>query len=63
LADLLVEELLAIKGEAKRVSSAKSPALGFEEVLSKVGENDRIVVFGSFYTVAGVMAYRNKRAH
>jgi dihydrofolate synthase/folylpolyglutamate synthase len=63
LADLLVEELLAIKGEAKRVSSAKSPALGFEEVLSKAGENDRIVVFGSFYTVAGVMAYRNKRAH
>ncbi|HBO80276.1 MAG TPA: hypothetical protein DD502_19235, partial [Cupriavidus sp.] len=26
-------------------------------------ENDRILVFGSFYTVAGVMAYRATQAN
>ena len=34
------------------------PAAAFEDVLKRAGENDRIVVFGSFYTVAGVMAAR-----
>jgi len=31
--------------------------------LDKAGEGDRIVIFGSFYTVAGVMAYRTNQAH
>ena len=39
------------------------PALAYQKALSKAGEGDRIVIFGSFYTVAGVMAYRNNQAH
>jgi dihydrofolate synthase/folylpolyglutamate synthase len=34
------------------------PAAAFEDAVKRAGENDRIVVFGSFYTVAGVMAAR-----
>jgi len=40
-----------------------SPALAYESALKKAGEGDRISVFGSFYTVAGVLAYRNAKAH
>jgi dihydrofolate synthase/folylpolyglutamate synthase len=40
-----------------------SPALAYESAVKKAGEGDRIAVFGSFYTVAGVMAYRNAKAH
>lgn len=39
------------------------PAASYQKALSKAGEGDRIVIFGSFYTVAGVMAYRNNQAH
>ncbi len=39
------------------------PAAAYQKAISKAGEGDRIVVFGSFYTVAGVMAYRNNQAH
>jgi dihydrofolate synthase/folylpolyglutamate synthase len=39
------------------------PAAAYQKAMSKAGEGDRIVVFGSFYTVAGVMAYRNNQAH
>ena len=38
------------------------PAAAFANAMSRAGENDRIVVFGSFYTVAGVMAAR-KTSH
>jgi dihydrofolate synthase / folylpolyglutamate synthase len=34
------------------------PAAAFSNAISRAGENDRIVVFGSFLTVAGVMAAR-----
>ena len=34
------------------------PAKAFANATSRAGENDRIVVFGSFLTVAGVMAFR-----
>jgi len=40
-----------------------NPGLAYQAALDKAGEGDRIVVFGSFYTVAGVMAYRNNQAH
>ncbi|WP_206957194.1 bifunctional tetrahydrofolate synthase/dihydrofolate synthase [Trinickia acidisoli] len=40
-----------------------SPAEAFQDALSRATEDDRIVVFGSFYTVAGVMAYRKSRQH
>ena len=35
----------------------------YQMALDKAGEGDRIIVFGSFYTVAGVMAYRTNQAH
>lgn len=40
-----------------------SPELAYQEALKKAGENDRITVFGSFYTVAGVMSYRNSKSN
>ncbi|MGN6230315.1 MAG: bifunctional tetrahydrofolate synthase/dihydrofolate synthase [Trinickia sp.] len=40
-----------------------SPAEAFQDALSRATEDDRIAVFGSFYTVAGVMAYRKSRQH
>ncbi len=39
------------------------PALAYQKALSKAGEGDRIVTFGTFYTVAGVIAYRTNQAH
>ena len=45
------------------IESFQSPALAYEKALSEAGEGDRIIIFGSFYTVAGVMAYRNNQAH
>jgi dihydrofolate synthase/folylpolyglutamate synthase len=40
-----------------------TPAEAFENAMSRAEENDRIVVFGSFYTVAGVMAARKSSLH
>ncbi len=40
-----------------------SPANAFSNAQSRAGENDRIVVFGSFLTVAGVMAFRKSEYH
>ena len=40
-----------------------SPEAAYAEALKQASENDRIVVFGSFYTVAGVMAYRKLQQH
>jgi dihydrofolate synthase/folylpolyglutamate synthase len=40
-----------------------NPGAAYQAALDKAGEGDRILVFGSFYTVAGVMAYRNNQAH
>ena len=31
------------------------PAAAYQEALKRAGENDRILVFGSFHTVAGVL--------
>jgi len=45
--------------KADRISCFPDPAKAYQEAIAKAGEGDRIVVFGSFYTVAGVMAYRN----
>ena len=39
------------------------PGAAYQAALDKAGEGDRILVFGSFYTVSGVMAYRNNQAH
>ena len=64
---------LAAKLEAKRPAGAKpdefsvktfaDPAAAFADATSRAGQDDRIVVFGSFYTVAGVMAARKHSLH
>jgi dihydrofolate synthase/folylpolyglutamate synthase len=64
---------LAAKLAASRPEGAKAdefsatafanPAEAYANALSRAGENDRIVVFGSFYTVAGVMAARKSSLH
>jgi dihydrofolate synthase/folylpolyglutamate synthase len=45
------------------ITSFNSPAEAYANALSRAGENDRIVVFGSFLTVAGVMAARKSGFH
>ncbi|MDM5178357.1 bifunctional tetrahydrofolate synthase/dihydrofolate synthase [Massilia sp. DJPM01] len=54
-------------GDAKpgerSVTTFADPAQAFANAMSRAGENDRIVVFGSFYTVAGVMAARKISHH
>ena len=47
----------------KTVTAFPDPAQAFANAMSRAGENDRIVVFGSFYTVAGVMAARKSSIH
>ncbi|MFZ2855577.1 MAG: bifunctional tetrahydrofolate synthase/dihydrofolate synthase [Rhodocyclaceae bacterium] len=44
-----------------RVECFDSPALAFEGAAKLAGENDRILAFGSFYTVAAVMRAVKKR--
>jgi dihydrofolate synthase/folylpolyglutamate synthase len=51
------------EGADSGIEAFSSPALAYESALKKAGEGDRISVFGSFYTVAGVLAYRNAKAH
>jgi dihydrofolate synthase/folylpolyglutamate synthase len=62
---LKLQELgVAVKnGEDGGIECFPDPAAAYQKALSKAGEGDRIVIFGSFYTVAGVMAYRNNQAH
>jgi dihydrofolate synthase / folylpolyglutamate synthase len=56
----LAKRLQALNKEALIFSD---PGFAYQAALDKAGEGDRITVFGSFYTVAGVMAYRNNQAH
>ncbi|AYZ64048.1 bifunctional tetrahydrofolate synthase/dihydrofolate synthase [Burkholderia multivorans] len=50
-------------GPDSSVTRHASPADAFRDALKRASENDRIVVFGSFHTVAGVMAYRKSQQH
>ena len=50
-------------GADSSVTRYATPAEAFQDALNRASENDRIVVFGSFYTVAGVMAYRKSQQH
>lgn len=50
-------------GPDRSVKCFATPAEAFQDALSRATEDDRIAVFGSFYTVAGVMAYRKSRQH
>lgn len=45
------------------IQTFASPALAYANAMSRAEENDRIAVFGSFLTVAGVMAARNAEFH
>lgn len=51
-------ESMGVKG----VSRYQTIPLAWDAALSQAGENDRIVVFGSFHTVAEVMEHRLHRA-
>ncbi|MBN3791996.1 bifunctional tetrahydrofolate synthase/dihydrofolate synthase [Burkholderia sp. Ac-20353] len=50
-------------GPDSSIARYTSPADAFRDALKRASENDRIVVFGSFHTVAGVMAYRKSQQH
>jgi len=64
LSEKLVDLGVSVKnGEDGGIECFPDPAAAYQKALSKAGEGDRIVIFGSFYTVAGVMAYRNNQAH
>ena len=55
---------VAVKnGDDGGIETFSDPAAAYQKALSKASEGDRIVTFGSFYTVAGVMAYRTNQAH
>ncbi len=51
------------EGADSSVTRYTSPAEAFRDALKRASENDRIVVFGSFHTVAGVLAYRKSQQH
>jgi dihydrofolate synthase/folylpolyglutamate synthase len=51
------------EGPDSSVTRFASPAEAFQDALKRASDNDRIIVFGSFYTVAGVMAYRKSQQH
>lgn len=62
----LAKELKALgfkEDKDSGIETFKSPELAYQAALKKAGEGDRISVFGSFFTVAGVLAYRNAKAH
>jgi len=64
LADKIAElKPAGAKADDFSVTTFDSPAEAYANALSRVEENDRIVVFGSFYTVAGVMAARKSSLH
>ncbi|HEV2609596.1 MAG TPA: bifunctional tetrahydrofolate synthase/dihydrofolate synthase [Noviherbaspirillum sp.] len=50
-------------GAESSIEVFASPAAAYENALSRAGENDRIAVFGSFLTVAGVMEFRKSQSH
>jgi len=54
----LVAAALALAGIGENVSKHPSIAAAYAQARDRAAENDRIVVFGSFYTVAAVMAAR-----
>ena len=47
----------------RSINIFQDPAAAYANAVSRAGENDRIVVFGSFLTVAGVMAARKSAFH
>lgn len=66
-ADELSKKLHSAYGEKlnddRSIACFASPAQAFANAMSRAGENDRIMVFGSFLTVAGVMEFRQTEHH
>jgi dihydrofolate synthase/folylpolyglutamate synthase len=62
-AKLAARKPAGAKPEEFSATAFANPAEAFANAMSRAGENDRIVVFGSFYTVAGVMAARKSSLH
>jgi dihydrofolate synthase/folylpolyglutamate synthase len=65
---VLAEKVAALRPAGAKesdfsVATFADPAAAFANAVSRAEENDRIVVFGSFYTVAGVMAARKNSLH
>ncbi|MFZ6656010.1 bifunctional tetrahydrofolate synthase/dihydrofolate synthase [Undibacterium sp. TJN19] len=58
-----LQESGALVDPEKTVTAFESPEQAYAHAISKAGENDRIVVFGSFLTVAGVMRARRAALH
>ena len=54
-----------VQGERdeRTINIFANPAEAYANAISRAGENDRIVVFGSFLTVAGVIAARKSSLH
>ena len=53
--------LVLKEADALTVREFENPALAYAAACSEAAENDRIVVFGSFHTVASVLAARESR--
>ncbi|MDC8759119.1 bifunctional tetrahydrofolate synthase/dihydrofolate synthase [Janthinobacterium fluminis] len=66
-AELAAKAQLMLAGRSdsdeRSVAIFADPAEAYANALSRAGENDRIVVFGSFLTVAGVMVARKSSLH
>ncbi len=58
-----LRELGVKDSDISGVEVFNSPATAYEKSLNKVSQNDRIVVFGSFFTVSGVLDYRKNKKH
>jgi dihydrofolate synthase/folylpolyglutamate synthase len=65
-AEQLKQSLLdagVVEDAGHSIHSFETPELAYTYALSQAGENDRIVAFGSFLTVAGVMRARKSLQH
>lgn len=56
-------QLVQPERDERTIQIFDDPAAAYANAVSRAGENDRIVVFGSFLTVAGVMAARKSAFH
>ena len=63
LADYVVDAGLLAQDPEHTLQSFDTAALAWHKVLESAGENDRIVVFGSFHTVAAIMQARSDGLH
>ncbi|PRC93161.1 bifunctional tetrahydrofolate synthase/dihydrofolate synthase [Solimicrobium silvestre] len=57
----LLTEQNVVNDKDHSIQCFENPASAYTYAVSKAGENDRIVVFGSFLTVAGVIQQRNEQ--